>query len=196
MISAFSTRPSSRLYQILLVQFGETEHHWLAMQAAQRADRLNLDAAQQEEWATRSARIQRDFSVPRDVPPPVPTVATVTLRELRDFLYLPAKASLRRHLHVDDEDEQTLDDDEPLVTGQQVASALVRQTIHRLILAASRSGAEEALAHWEDQFTATFADARLRCQAPEAAFGEIDQVALLEELRERIHGQGQIGGRF
>jgi exonuclease V gamma subunit len=178
-------------YQDLLVQYGESER-CLAVLAAQRTQQVTLDATQQAEWSPRYARFQKNFAIPQEATEMPPAAATVTLRELRDFLYLPARASLRRHLHVDDDDTQSIDEDEPLVTSQQAASGLMRQTIQRLILSAGQGGVEQALASWEQQFAETFADSRLRSRAPEAAFGEIDQAALLGELRERIHGQGQI----
>jgi hypothetical protein len=61
-----------------------------------------------------------------------------------------------------------------------------------LVLAAAQGNVQQALAAWQERFSATYADSRLRSRVPEEAFGEIDQAALLRDLQDRIHGQGQI----
>jgi exodeoxyribonuclease V gamma subunit len=177
-------------YQDVLVQIGA--ERFLAVCAARREKRLALNAAQETEWARQWQSLRKDFALA-----PVPAAsaggpANVTLTELRRFLHLPAQESLRRHLRVDEEDEQALEDHEPLVTSRQAANALVRQTVQQIILSAAHSDVDAALADWKERFTNAYADARLRSRAPEEAFGEIDQAALVRELQERIHGQGQI----
>jgi hypothetical protein len=102
------------------------------------------------------------------------------------------QASLRRHLYVEQDEAQTLEDDEPLVTPQRLANSLATQTIQHLVLAAALGNIDEALAAWPAHFGQTYADARLCSRVPEEAFGEIDEAALLSDLRERINGQGQI----
>ena len=116
----------------------------------------------------------------------------MTLGELTRFLKFPAAASLRRHLRVEEEEEQTLEDDEPLVTPDRAARALMRVALQQLVRDAGQGNVEQALGAWQERFTRTYADSRLRSRVPEEAFGEVDQSSLLGELRERIHGQGQI----
>jgi hypothetical protein len=60
------------------------------------------------------------------------------------------------------------------------------------VLSAVQGDVEQTLASWQDRFTQTYADSRLRSQVPEEAFGEIDQATLRRDLIERIHGQGQL----
>ncbi len=164
----------------------------LAIRAATRQERLTLSAIQQAEWERQHTRLNRDFTVPPGPAEATRTPTTVNLGELRRFLLLPAHAALRHHLRVEDDDEQTLAEDEPLITTPQAGGALVRQTIQHIILAAAQDGVDEALAGWQDRFTQTYSDARLRSQAPDEAFGEIDQAALMRDLVERIQGQGRI----
>jgi exonuclease V gamma subunit len=178
-------------YQDIYVQPRDTDR-CLALLAADKENRLALDRQQEAEWADKRGEFQKDFRVPPCPAQRPETATTVTLTELRRFLYLPAQESLRRHLRVEEEDEQGQDDDEPLVTTQQMAGALVRQTIQQLVLAAAKAGAQEALGAWKERFLATYADSHLRSRVPEEAFGEIDRGALLSDLQERIHGQGRI----
>ena len=178
-------------HQDVLIQYHDADR-CLAIRAAERDERLMLDARQQADWSHKWAAFQKDFSIAPE-PTETPTAAsTVSLYELRRFLQFPAHGSLRRHLRVEEEEEQTLEDEEPLVTPQLAGYALIRQTIQQLILSASQGDMQQALANWQERFAETYADSRLRCQVPEEAFGAIDQAALLRDLQERIHGQGQI----
>ncbi len=177
-------------YQDVLVQFGVDR--CLTVGAARREKRLSLDADQEAEWARQWQSLRKDFAI---APAPVASAdgpANVTVGELRRFLILPAQESLRRHLRVDEEDDQALEDDEPLVTSRLAATMLIRQTIQRIILSAAQTNVDAALADWQERFANAYAEARLRSRAPEAAFGAIDQTALVRDLQERIHGQGQI----
>ena len=178
-------------YQDVLVQHRDPER-CLAVRAALEENHLSLDAKQAAELASKWKVFQHEFAIPPAPPEPTSAAITVSLSELRRFLQLPADASLKRHLRVEEDDEQTLEDDEPLVTTQQAANALVRQTIQQLVLATAKGNVEQALTAWQDRFTATYADARLRSRVPEEAFGEIDQAAIVRDLEERIHGQGRI----
>jgi exodeoxyribonuclease V gamma subunit len=178
-------------YQDILVQHRESDR-CLAILAARQDNRLSLDAKQEAEWEHQWKEFQKDFTIPATIEQTPTTASTVTLSELKRFLHLPAHESLRRHLRVEEEDDQTLEDEEPLVTSTLAAGALVRQTIQQLVLAASQGNVQQALAGWQERFVATYADSRLRSRVPEEAFGEIDQAAILRDLQERIHGQGQI----
>lgn len=193
-------------YQDVLVQYGDADR-CLAILAAEREGRVALNLTQQAEWSEKLQEFATNFSI---APSPLQTqdshavvaasspanqhalFTSVTLSELRRFLRFPAYESLRRHLHVEEDEEQALVDEEPLVTPEQAARALVRQTIQQLVLAAGQGGAQDALATWQARFAETYADSRLRCRVPEEAFGEIDQASLARELQERIHGQGNI----
>jgi hypothetical protein len=95
-------------------------------------------------------------------------------------------------LRIDHDDEEADDDGEPLVTPPLAGRMLVRQALENLLLTSAQSGADAALAGWRERFAQTYADARLCSQTPDDAFGEIDHAALVAELQERIHGQGQL----
>jgi exonuclease V gamma subunit len=178
-------------YQDVLVQHRDADR-CLALAAAQADHRLELAAGQEAEWSSRRCELDREFAIPAAAEETKPASITVTVSELRRFLVMPAQASLRRHLRLEEEDEQTVEDDEPLVTTQQAGGALVRQTLQRLVGAAARTGVQPALAGWQDGFANAYADAQLRSRVPEDAFGEIDKAAILHDLQERIHGAGLI----
>ncbi len=180
-------------YQDVLVQHDAMER-CLSVQAARRDNCLSLDKKQAAEWEREWAKFQKEFTIPPSPPEPLPAATTVSIGELRRFLRLPAQAALRRHLHIEEDEEPTLEDDEPLVTSQKVANALARQTIQHLVRAAAKGDIDQALSAWPDRFARVYADARLCSRVPEEAFGEIDQAALLSDLRERINGQGGIEG--
>jgi exonuclease V gamma subunit len=181
-------------YQDLIVQYDEAER-FLALRAAERAQRLALDGNQQAEWSSKCRTFQRDFSIvassaiPGALPRPEGNIV-VSLHELKRFLELPAEASLRRHLHIDEDDTPALEDQEPVVASGQAAQKLIRESLQQLVSAAAKENVEQALASWQERFTQAHADARLRSRVPEDAFGEIDQASIRGELHERIHGQG------
>lgn len=177
-------------YQDVLVQFHAAER-CLSVQAARRDHRLILSKRQEAEWQREWSRLQRQFAIVADHADPL-SRPNVALAELRRFLRLPAHASLRRHLRIEEDEEQALDDHEPLVTPQEVANRLARDAISRLVREAGEGRLEQALADWPARFAQAYADARLCSQVPEAAFGDIDQAALANDLHERIHGQGNI----
>ena len=151
-------------FQDMLVQPADSDR-CAALQAVRRANRLALNAAQDKELAERLAGFQIEFAIPDAVPTPshgagegVSTRAhgagasvNISLSELKRFLQLPAQESLRRHLRVEEEFtgsqtdlESQVDDQEPLVTTQQVAGDLIRQTIQHLVLSAAKAGASSA----------------------------------------------------
>lgn len=181
-------------YQDVLCQTRDADR-CLALAAAQRDRRLALDQARLAQWEEKRRQYTVDFSI-HPVSPDAPAVARiVSLAELRRFLYMPAQASLRRHLHVEEEkeeEEQSIEDDEPLVTPEQDARGLVRRSLQQLVQTAALGDVQQALASWNERFQSAYADARLRCRVPDEAFGEIDQASLHAELQERIHGQGKL----
>ncbi|MBI1831811.1 MAG: exodeoxyribonuclease V subunit gamma, partial [Planctomycetes bacterium] len=178
-------------YQDVLVQVRDADRN-LALLAARQNEGLSLDAKQEAEWQRKQRDLRRDFTIPASDAEPASVPIHVHLSELKRFLQLPASASLKRHLGIDEDGERTLDDDEPLVTTDFAAAALIRQAIRQLVESASTGGVEPALAAWRDRFADLYADSRLRSRVPEEAFGEIDRAAILADLQERIHGQGQI----
>ena len=195
-------------YQDVLVQPHALER-CLSVLAAKRENQLALTKKQEAEWERTWAKFQKEFTIAdggarlsslAEAPTGAsarleslaPRIATVSIGELRRFLRLPAQASLRRHLYVDEDEERSAEDDEPLVTPQRIANALYRQAIQRLVLDAADGKLDAALAAWPERFRQAYADARLCSRVPEEAFGEIDQAALLSDLGERINGQGQI----
>ncbi len=178
-------------WQDVLVQYRDADRY-LAFVTAQKEQRLDLDLNQRVELEEKRQQMQADFAIVADPATPVPVTTTVTLYELQRFLRFPAQESMRRHLHVSDDDEQSAEEDEPLVTPSDAAFRLLRQTLQQLVMQAGVQGADHALATWQDRFAATYTDSRLRSQVPEEAFGEIDQAALQRDLTERIQGQGQL----
>lgn len=176
-------------HQDALVQYREIDR-CIAFDAAQRQGRWELDLNQRAELDAAVRLLRPDFRVTGDVAAAAPATCAVVLAELKRFLVLPAAESLRRHLHVADDDEPEIEDHEPLITSDDVGKALVRQTLQQLVLQAGRGDVEAALAGWRDRFTQSYGEARLRSRVPDAAFGEIDQQALRTLLIERIDGEG------
>jgi exodeoxyribonuclease V gamma subunit len=178
-------------WQDVLVQYRDADRY-LAYLTAQKEQRLDLDLNQQAELEEKRQQMQADFMIVADPAVPIPKTTTVSVSELKRFLQFPAKESMRRHLHVDEAEETTRNDDEPLVTAADAAFQLLRQSLQQLVMQAGAQGADVALASWQDRFAATYTDSRLRSQVPEEAFGEIDRATLQRELNERIQGQGQL----
>src|SRR5262249_49096556 len=143
-------------------------------------------------WERKWNDFHKDFTIPAG-PAAVPMKSiTITLKELKRFLQMPALETLRRHLRVEEDDEQSLDDEEPLVTTQQAANALMRHTLEHLVREAALGDVERALSGWQERFAISYAESRLRSKAPEDAFGEIDQATIVRDLHERIHGDGKL----
>ncbi len=163
----------------------------LAMAEAEQ--RLALNEVQVRELADKRRAFARTFTVP---PPEQRAAASgpmvVSLGELKRFLKLPAQESLRRHLRIGDETDREIDESEPLVSGDWTARMLIRSTLQFVVEAAATGPIEDALKAWPARLNQSHAEAHLRCQAPEQAFGDIDRAAILSDLRERIHGQGQL----
>jgi exonuclease V gamma subunit len=180
-------------HQDVLVQTRDADR-CLAIDAAIQDGRLTLDKTQGKDFQARRDAFKVDFSIPHSAPTDVHarSANTVSLHELKRFLQLPAQASLRRHLYVEEDEEITLNDDEPLVSPRRAESGLVRQTLQKLIQSTADGGLEQALAAWKGHFQSAYADARLRCLVPDDAFGAIDQKSIIADLQERIHGQGAL----
>lgn len=176
-------------YQDALVHYREIDR-FIAFDAAQRQGRWELDLNQRAELDAAARLLRPDFSVPGSAAPTMLAARTVSLTELKRFLVLPAAESLRRHLHVGEDDEPEIKDHEPLITSEEIGNGLVRQALQQLVLQAGRGDVEAALAGWMDRFTQAYGEARLRSRVPDEAFGAIDQKALCEILAERIDGQG------
>jgi exonuclease V gamma subunit len=189
----FVDRDKQPAYQDVLAQ-PHVMDRCLSVMAARKENPLSLDAAQQDEWEREWTKLQKDFAIVPESADAQTQPANVSIAELRRFLRLPAQASLRRHLQVDDDEEPVLDEDEPLVTSQRVANSLARQTIQQLVLATAQGNVDDAIRSWPARFAAAYDDARLCSRVPEEAFGEIDQAALRHDLSERIHGTGGIEG--
>jgi exonuclease V gamma subunit len=176
-------------HQDVLVQFRDADR-FLGLSAATLEGRLALDLHQQAELRDKTEALRVDFAVTPDPLPAAATPITVSVAELRRFLQFPARESLRRHLHIDDDEESVIEDEEPLVTSEAAARQLVRQALHGLVRRAMAGDAVKALEEWPARFRAAFADGRLRSRVPDDAFGDLDETALRRDLHERIHGQG------
>jgi exonuclease V gamma subunit len=176
-------------YQDVLVQY-QTTDRFLALAAAVQEGRLTLDLHQQAELAAKAESLKVEFAIVPEPRPASATPITVSIAELRRFLSFPAREILRRHLHVDEDDDAASLAEEPLITSDAAAQQIVRQALHQLIRIAMGGEIDRAIAEWPARFSSMFADGRLRCRVPEDAFGEIDEAALRAELAERIHGKG------
>lgn len=187
----FLDRAEQPAYQDVLVQYRDSDRN-LALLAARRDGRLDLNPAQQAEWQRKEAELRPDFSIPPSEADTAKTPINIHLSELKRFLELPAEASLRRHLSVGEEWDRAIDEDEPLVTGESTANAMIRHAIEQLVTQAATGEVEQALATWRDRFVDSYAESRLRSIVPEEAFGEIDRDAIVSDLHERIHGTGQL----
>ena len=112
-----------------------------------------------------------------------PDVECVRLRELKDFLYDPLDASIRRHLRLFEEDEEDLAEveDEPFFSASRWERQVLRKSFEQALLA--RPERQEAKSSSAEQFfDAFYDDAALRSQAPEGAFAEIDREAIRQTL--------------
>lgn len=182
---------SQREIQDVLVQCEGPERS-LALLAALKEHRLELTEPQRAEWSIVRQSMARPFSIPANPERAARLETTIPLGELRRFLILPAEAALRRHLRINDDDEPASEEVEPLVTSQAVARHFETLAIRELIHASIERGVDAAVADWKMRFTENYAEACLRSQVPEDAFGEIDREVLSENLRERIQGRGQV----
>ncbi len=178
-------------YQDVLGLTREAERCAVLAQAESER-RLTLDETQAKELAEHRGIIEPTFVVPAPEKTPESKPIVVSLVELKRFLQLPAAESLRRHLHIRESRTRETDDDEPVVTADQTERALIRSTLQFVVESAATGPIEDALKAWPARFHQAHAEAHLRCQAPEQAFGEIDRSAIMSKLRERIQGQGAL----
>jgi len=139
-----STRPSSLPIKTCSCKRGDADR-CLALLAARRDQRLSLDAKQEAEWQNKWKQFRIDFNiVPATAETPA-NVTNVTLGELNASCTARAgiaAAPLARRRS----DDQTLEDDEPLVTTQQAANALCGR--HRTIGARRRPGKHTTGTRW------------------------------------------------
>jgi hypothetical protein len=113
-------------------------------------------------------------------------VPSVSARHLRNFLIDPAEAQLKRHLHLEEDEEIERMDSEPVISSKQLGTRLVRQVLHEIVLQSALGRAEEVLRDWPRRFDARYEDWRLRCRVPEQGFAEVDRQALRSELQHRL----------
>jgi hypothetical protein len=184
---AVLTRPMSGAHDIGC-HVSETDR-LLAVAQAKEDHTVVLDIYQEGEFKERLKRRQPDFSLPSGTAAG-PEAASVTIKELRDFLGNPALAALKRHLHLDevDEDDNESPDDEPLVSSFFTSLRITKQVLQGLVLDWARGSLEEALRLWPERFDQLYEEEGLRCRTPADGFGAADQNFLRAELAERING--------
>lgn len=176
----------------VLVNYDETDRI-AAAEAARSAGEVLLDVKASAELDRRLATARRAFAIPPSKGSARKSISAVTVHELRRFLRCPAEAAIRRHLHLEDEAESELCDDEPFCTGFPHDYRLVQQTIDWFVKRAIESSVDSALAEWRPRFNALYDRWRLCGYAPEEAFGECDRRRFEERLHERIAGRASLG---
>lgn len=178
--------PQNTAITDVLVNYNDTER-LLGLAQAREFGEVQVNAGlapRLEGWLAES---RKDFAV-EAATGNVAAVPTISLRELARFLRCPADAALRRHLHLVEDDAIDPEDDEPFLTTALRAACLIRQSLSGFIARATKNGVAQALEEWPRRFDELFEEGRLRCQAPDGAFGEIDHQALARELANRIGG--------
>jgi exodeoxyribonuclease V gamma subunit len=169
----------------------------LAIDEAMASGDLRLDARQADQVQRRLRDARPDFQLPVGEAVSATNAdgantPTVTLSELRGFLRCPAEAALKRHLHLVDEDQVELTDDEPFYTGFPYNYRLVTETLNRFVDQAVHTSVDEALQDWRPAFRALHQEWRLRGRAPEDAFAEVDLDAFEETLENRFENPGAL----
>jgi exonuclease V gamma subunit len=177
----------------VLVNYDDSERLATA-DAARSANEVLLDTKASAELERRLAIARKGFPILCSSGPARKSVSAVTIRELCRFLRCPAEAAIRRHLHLEDEAESELCDDEPFCTGFPYDYRLMRQTIDWFVKRAIESSVESALAEWRPWFNGLYERWRLCGYAPEGAFGECDRRRFEERLHERIASRAGLGG--
>ncbi|MBX9678371.1 MAG: exodeoxyribonuclease V subunit gamma [Gemmataceae bacterium] len=176
----------------VLVQYRETDR-LLAVMDADKKGRFGPSLFPRAELHDRIAELTPDFSLTPSSSVTQSSPPTIALRELRSYLKCPAEAMLKRHLRIDDEPEsQDEEDYEPLTTSRLQGMRLVQQVLTQIVTKSAAGQLDQVLEEWVDRFEATYDGWRMRCKAPEEAFGEIDRAALRQELHERIFGKGRL----
>jgi hypothetical protein len=181
------TRPMSGAHDIGC-HVSETDR-LLAVVQAKENHAIVLDIYQEGEFKERLKRRQPDFSLPSGTAAG-PEAASVTIRELSDFLRKPGLAALKHHLHLDEDrdDDNESPDDEPLVSSFFTALHITKQVLQGIVQDWARGSLEEALRLWPERFDQLHEEEGLRCRTPADGFGAADQDFLRAELAERING--------
>ena len=186
----FQKRPERPQADVLAEH--RTAARWMALHDPATRPRIQLTATQQRqlnEHAQRSAHVlpvAREREQARD--------ALVTLRELVRVLKNPAAAGIRRHLRLQDEDDDDPGEFEPFFTASFDAARLKHAALWRYLeLAADGAGPLPQRERLQELFAAEHRAARLQGLVPEGAFGELDAARLQRELEAP---QAQLEKRF
>ncbi|MBI3409674.1 MAG: exodeoxyribonuclease V subunit gamma [Planctomycetes bacterium] len=170
----------------VLIHYDDNER-LIAAARAQEEGRLQPDLLSQASRLDRLKERVPDFSLAVDKIERA-TVPSINIKEIKRLLENPAKAALKRHLQLedDDDDSETPTDDEPFVTPTSTANKLMRLVLERVVRLSVIESPAHALASWQDLFNRLYDEWRLRSLVPEGAFGEIDRESLAEELKSRL----------
>jgi exonuclease V gamma subunit len=178
-------------HQDVLVQYRGTER-LLALLEAEREGRCTFDRKQRAEIEARTQARMPDFTVTRTSAAAPPKTPTLSIRDLRAFLWCPAEASLKRHLRIEHDEEIEPEDFEPLVTPWSAGNRLTARVLRYVAEQAGQGRLQQALQQWPARFEALHEEERLRCQGPEAEFGAVDAAALRQEISDRLLGEAGV----
>ncbi len=172
--------------QDVLVQYRVLDR-LLAVREARHQGRLALTLNDDWEWKEKMQEIAPDFTVVKAAPARRSHPPTVSAHELSEFLIDPAQAILKRHLHLEADDDLAVDENyEPVVTSERLGARLVKHVLTDIILQAAEGKLEKVLAEWPEHFDRRYDDWRLRCRVPERGFGDVDRQSLRAEVQDRL----------
>jgi len=187
--AAYFDAENQKPCQDVLVQHRPAERV-AALTDAQRRGLIALDQRSDAALAKERCRWKRDFTVPAGALPTTSrAVPTLRIRDLERFLYDPAEASLKRHLHIHARETPERSDFEPLISGKFSAARLCKQVLQRLAVKGAGGRLKQALEDWPRWFTQRYDDGRLRSQAPEGEFAALDRDHWRRRLHDRILGE-------
>jgi exonuclease V gamma subunit len=162
----------------------------VALREAKHQGRLPaLTAGQKRACNAAFQELRPKFTLP---PAPLPERGdrenTVAIQHLVRFLRCPAEATVRRHLHLIDDDEPELEDEEPFQLAFPHDLDLLRRVQEQFVRRAVDSGVDAALGAWETDFEALHKHLQRYCRVPEGAFGDAIRARFRSALEGRIAG--------
>jgi len=157
---------------------------------------LKLDPKQLADLEQWRGTHRPQFAMPSTADAPTSSKpVTIRLKDLRDFLFNPALAMIRRRLRIEeDREEEEGRDDEPFVSAFFPRHNMLQHALREAIRRHLAGTLPNDVAAWSEFVDPAFLDAQLRCQAPGGAFGELDCAELREEFRARVEGDEKSQG--
>ena len=171
-----------------IVTYSETDR-LLAILSEVHEEKVTPTKSQSTEMNRVLRKRKVSFDLLKEAQAGTPGLVTVSLRELKDFLLSPIEAALKRHLGLEDDDEEAEEtDEEPFFPEFFVEYRLVVRNLERFVKRAATSGMDTALQEWRPALRQMYDEWRLRGHLPDAAFGEADLMCCERKIHERIHG--------